>query len=269
MRSLRIELAYDGTAYCGWQSQAVGRSIQDTFELAWCRVTREQVRVAASGRTDAGVHAVGQVVSLQTATSLTPETLRRALNANLPDDIRVREVAEATIGFHATRDACWKRYRYRIQMGSHPDIFEQRYAWFIPQRLDSAAMREAAGSLVGEHDFAAFQASGSPRRNTVRNVRRLTVDLFRTELVDGVQIEIEANGFLYNMVRNIVGSLVEVGRGRQPAEWVGHVLNSRDRRQAGPTAPARGLTLVFVAYPPLDAPPADSSARPSSTEGRS
>lgn len=248
MRRLRVTVAYDGTDYCGWQFQTTGRSIQGTFEAAWQRITGETIRVSASGRTDAGVHALGQVVSLSTASALSVDTLQRALNASLPSDIRVRQLAEAADDFHAIRDAVSKRYRYLVQDGPIVDVFCRRYAWHVPQHLDITAMRCAAEWLVGEHDFAALQTSGSPRVSTIRHVYELTLQRRPGPMAELACLEIEANGFLYNMVRNIVGTLVQVGRGKQPPEWVERVLETRDRRQAGPTAPARGLYLVSVRY---------------------
>lgn len=248
MRTLKLTLAYDGSAYCGWQVQATGRSIQGTLEEAWQRVTGEARRLTASGRTDAGVHAVGQVISVTTASPLPAATLHRAINASLPEDIRVRQVEEMHAGFHALRDARGKRYRYWIQDGGVPDVFQRRYTWYLPQPLDVARMHRAGEHLVGRHDFRAFQASGSPRKTTVRHVRELTVRRTVGELSQRVELEIEADGFLYNMVRNIVGTLVEIGRGKQPPDWARQVLESGRREQGGATAPAHGLCLVTVGY---------------------
>ncbi len=248
MRSLKVTLAYDGSNYCGWQVQASGTSLQGTVEQAWFRVTGETTRVVASGRTDAGVHALGQVVSLTTNSSLPTNTLRRALNASLPSDVRIRAVNEAAPGFHAIRDARGKRYRYWIQDGGVVDIFSRRYAWYLPKTLDLALMQEAAGCLVGQHDFRAFQASGSPRKTTVRHVRVLTLSRRESAMARLLELHIEANGFLYNMVRNIVGTLVRVGEGKRPTAWVREVLMSGRREQGGPTAPAHGLCLVSVDY---------------------
>jgi tRNA pseudouridine38-40 synthase len=248
MRTLKLTLAYDGSAYCGWQVQASGQSLQGTLEDAWQRVTGETVRLVASGRTDAGVHALGQVVSLTTASTLSTTTLTRAINASLPRDIRVRDAAEMLEGFHAIRDARSKRYRYRIQDGGIPDVFQQRYTWFVPQSLDVPRMRDGANYLIGRHDFRAFQTSGSPRKTTVRQVLELSVRRFAGEMSERLELEIEADGFLYNMVRNIVGTLVEVGRGKQSPEWVRQVLESGRREQGGATAPAHGLCLVSVTY---------------------
>jgi len=248
MPSFKLILSYDGTAYAGWQVQANANTIQAELERALQKVTGQTVRVTASGRTDAGVHALGQVVSFACETRLQPEVLRRALHANLPDDIAVLDVRQAKDGFHAIRDAARKRYRYIIQDGLVPDVFARNYVWYVPQRLDVAAMQDAARPLLGKHDFSSFEASGSERASSVRNILDLVVARQPAELQDRVIVEVEADGFLYNMVRNIVGTLVEVGRGKQPAAWVGEVLAAKDRKQAGMTAPPQGLFLVKVDY---------------------
>ena len=215
----------------------------------------QATRTLASGRTDAGVHALGQVVGLRTESTLGLEVLRRALNANLPDDVAVLEAAEAPEGFHPIRDARWKRYRYVIHNGPIRDVFSRRYAWHLPAPLDAEAMQAAAACLLGTHDFASFQTAGAPRQSTVRTVSQAIV---RCERDDGagqggpagqrIAFEIQADGFLYNMVRTIVGTLVEVGRGARRPAWVAEVLQAVDRRRAGPTAPPEGLFLLCVEY---------------------
>jgi tRNA pseudouridine38-40 synthase len=248
MRSLKLVLAYDGTAYRGWQVQPQASTVQAAVEAAWRQATGEAIRVVASGRTDAGVHALGQAASLRTGSPLPVATLRRALNANLPGDVRVLAVTEAAAGFHAVRDALRKTYRYVLQDGGVPDPFTRRYCWYLPRRLDERAMQRAADPLTGEHDFASFQGAGSPRVTTVRTVQEFSVARHATELAGQVVIEITANGFLYNMVRNLVGTLVQVGQGRRDADWPNRILGGRDRRLAGPTAPPQGLFLVRVDY---------------------
>ncbi|MBM4093337.1 MAG: tRNA pseudouridine(38-40) synthase TruA [Planctomycetes bacterium] len=248
MRWFRLTIAYDGTAYTGWQLQPGSATVQGVLEEALRRITGSAVRITASGRTDSGVHALGQVASFACDTHLAPEAMCRALNANTPEDIQVREVREAAEGFHAIRDAVAKRYRYVIQDGSHRDVLARRYCWHIPQRLDAGSMRAGAAHLVGTHDFRSFQAAGAPRKTTVRTVSDVRVARIRGPASDPIAVEVEADGFLYNMVRNIVGTLVLVGRGRKPATWVAEVLAGRDRALAGPTAPARGLTLLEVRY---------------------
>ena len=262
MRTFKLTIAYDGTAYEGWQVQPGRPTIQESLEAAIERVTADRVRTVASGRTDAGVHAIGQVVGFQANTSLDGEVLRRALNANLPRDIAVLAAVEAPAGFHPIRDARRKRYRYIVHDGEVRDVFTRRFAWRYPYgRLDVAAMQRAAEPLVGRHDFCSFQTSGAERKTSVRNVFELTVRRGSpTEEVlpavpaearrhqDWITLEIEADGFLYNMVRAIVGTLAEVGRGARPETWPADVLAARDRRAAGPTAPPHGLFLVNVTY---------------------
>jgi tRNA pseudouridine38-40 synthase len=258
MRTFKLTLAYDGTNYAGWQSQPDRPTIQSTLEAVLRRVTGEQIRTVASGRTDAGVHALAQVASFQSETQLTTDVLCRAFNAYLPADIVVTGIEQATTGFHAIRAAIRKRYRYVITDGGSPNPFEHSHVWSYPTRLDAVAMGRAAKYLLGEHDFASFETSGSDRKTSIRNV--LEVDVRRgpalfafataNQVSEAIWIDIEADGFLYNMVRNIVGTLAEVGRGVQPESWVGEVLCACDRRKAGPTAPPQGLYLVRVDYSP-------------------
>ncbi|GMQ80427.1 MAG: tRNA pseudouridine(38-40) synthase TruA [Planctomycetia bacterium] len=248
MRSLKITLSYDGTDYSGWQVQPGARTVQAAVEAALQQVTGARVRVAASGRTDAGVHALGQVVSLATESRLAGGTLERACNATLPRDIAVHAVEEAPGDFHARRDAVQKRYEYRIHNHPVADVFRRRYTWHVAAPLDVDAMARAAQGLTGEHDFCGFEATGAPRKTTVRTVRELTVGQGRGAAEDEIRIAIQANGFLYKMVRNIVGTLVEVGRGARAESWPIEVLAGRDRRRGGPTAPAQGLFLVRVEY---------------------
>lgn len=250
LRYFKLTVAYDGTAYAGWQIQVGRPTIQGMLERAMARLVKVRVPITGSGRTDSGVHALGQVASLATDAWAAPaERLAVALNTKLPDDIRVLASEEMAKDFHAIRDATGKRYRYQMQIGGVRDPFEYRYRWHLPGPLDIAVMRQAARQLCGTHDFAAFQASGSARKTTVRTVRDLVLADQRGRAGEQMlDIEIEANGFLYNMVRNIVGSLVLVGHGKEPAEWIDRVLASRDRTQAGPTAPPQGLFLMHVHY---------------------
>jgi tRNA pseudouridine38-40 synthase len=249
MRCLKVTIAYDGTAYCGWQIQPDRPSVQQTLEAAVERITNEPTRIVASGRTDSGVHALGQVVSFSTSSQLPADEFCRALNAQTPRDISVRQARDVPEGFHAIRDAVGKRYRYVIDDHPTQDIFQRLYAWHIRQRLDVDAMHQAARALQGTHDFASFEASGSERATSVRTVTDIQAFRGTGPLQDNVLVEVEADGFLYNMVRNIVGTLVEVGRGGRPEKWVGQVLAERNRKAAGATAPARGLFLVRVDYP--------------------
>jgi len=251
MATFRLTLAYDGTDFAGWQWQPSKRTIQDELEAALGRITLERPKCIASGRTDAGVHALGQVVSFSSSTRLEPEVLTKALNAELPDDMLVFEVSRAADSFHAQRDAIRKRYRYLIEDGRLRDLFDRKYVWHLYRRLDVEAMQAAAASLLGRHDFASFETTGSSRLTTVRTVLDLTVERRETELTERVIIEVEADGFLYNMVRNIVGTLVAVGKGREAIDWPARVLKLCDRTKAGMTAPAQGLFLVGVEYPEI------------------
>jgi tRNA pseudouridine38-40 synthase len=248
MRTFRLTLAYDGSDFAGWQWQPNIRTVQGELEAALERVTGARPKCIASGRTDAGVHALGQVVSFTSDTCLAPEVLTKALNAELSDDVLVFEVSPAPHGFHALRDAVCKRYRYVIEDGRLRDLFDRRYLWHVYQRLNVEAMREAAAPLIGTHDFTSYETSGSPRLTTVRTVIDLVVERRQTELTDRIIIEVEADGFLYNMVRNIVGTLVDVGKGKQPTNWPAEVLELRNRTKAGMTAPPQGLFLVGVEY---------------------
>jgi tRNA pseudouridine38-40 synthase len=252
MTTFRLTLAYDGTDFAGWQWQPERRTVQGELQAALERITGEQIKCKASGRTDAGVHALGQIVSFDSETKHAPEVLTRALNAELPEDLLVFEVTRAPDGFDALRHALRKRYRYVLEDGRERDLFQRKYLWHIWQRLDVAAMHVAAAPLVGMHDFRSFQTTGSSRLTTVRTIFDLLVERRVGELTDRIIIEVEADGFLYNMVRNIVGTLVAVGKGKEPTAWPAEVLEQRDRTKAGMTAPAQGLFLVGVEYGDLE-----------------
>jgi len=250
MRTLKLTVSYDGTAYAGWQVQADQPTVQGTLEAAIASVIGQSVRVLASGRTDAGVHALGQVVAFQAETDLSPEVLRRALNAVLPPDIAVLDAADVHEGFHPTSHALRKRYRYVIHNGPVRDVFRRHYCWhYTCGQLDAEAMHRAAAALLGTHDFSSFETSGAERQTSVRTIFDIRVERGRG---DWITVEVEADGFLYNMVRAIVGTLVEVGRGAWGESWPGEVLRAADRRAAGPTAPPQGLFLVKVEYETRD-----------------
>jgi tRNA pseudouridine38-40 synthase len=246
MRNLRLTIRYDGTDFSGWQTQPARRTVQETLEAAIASITQEpRVRVNASGRTDAGVHALGQVANVYSATKLSCDTLRKAVNAKLPDDVAVTEVAEVPQSFCANKDAVAKRYRYVIRDGRVPDPFTRKYAWFVKTNLDADAMRRAAACLVGRHDFRCFETEWPNRLTSVRTITHLSVNRFG----EFIWLDVEADGFLYNMVRAIAGTLVQVGRGYWPEGEVEAVLRAMDRRRAGPTAPPVGLFLLRVTYP--------------------
>jgi len=255
MASFKITLAYDGADFSGWQLQPGRRTVQGELERAWLEITGETVRTFAAGRTDAGVHAAGQVVSVESATNIPPESLVLALNTKLPADAAVRHVERVADGFHATHDAKFKRYRYTIYNDARRQVFSRKYAWHIPTPLDVPAMQAGGTHLVGTHDFASFQSAGSERESTIRTIFAAEV----THLAPGssnrgpesdalITIDVKGDGFLYNMVRTIAGTLVEVGRGKRPPEWVAEVISAKDRSTAGQTAPAHGLAMLWVAY---------------------
>lgn len=246
-RNIKLTLEYDGTNYVGWQRQPIGASIQGLLEDALAPIEAGSVTVHGAGRTDAGVHALGQVASVTLASGIAESTLVRALNAVLPPDIRVLD-AEAVPGtFHARFSARSKTYEYRVINAPHASAFLYRYAWHVPQPLDVDAIRAAAAPLAGRHDFAGYRGAGSVVSSTERTV--LALDVAGGGSSGGpVVFRITADGFLRYMVRNIVGTLIEVGLGRAAAERPRIVLESRDRSAGGPTAPPQGLFLIGVAY---------------------
>jgi tRNA pseudouridine38-40 synthase len=253
-KTFKLTVSYDGTAYSGWQVQLNGMTIQQALETALARILGERIRVTGSGRTDAGVHALGQVASFSAATEIPAERLARAINGNLPDDIRVLDLVEAPGNFHAIRDARWKIYRYFVEDCPLPNVFRRAYCWHVRTRLDANQMTCGAKYLIGRHNFVSFQAANSPRASTVRTIFRIRVERIGTD-ADQIQIEVGADGFLYNMVRNIVGTLVSVGRGDHPPEWVGELRAAHDRKRAPATAPPQGLFLMEVGFndlPPLE-----------------
>ncbi|HEV3057478.1 MAG TPA: tRNA pseudouridine(38-40) synthase TruA [Vicinamibacterales bacterium] len=256
MARFKITIAYDGTDFVGWQRQATGRSVQGLIEGALRVLDGRDVAVTGAGRTDAGVHALGQVAACSLAREIDPATLARALNAQLPPDVRVLAAVEVGSAFHPRFSARSKTYRYRIWNGDVVSPFERRYAWHLVGALDLEAMARAARLLEGAHDFAAFQAAGSETRKTERRIFSLRIEdcglrIGANQTIGASQLivlEVEGEGFLRHMVRVMVGSLVEVGRGRRAPEWIDDVIGSRDRAKAGPTAPPHGLFLASVDY---------------------
>ncbi len=254
-RTFKLTIAYDGTDFAGWQVQPGRPTVQGLLQDALREITGTNIGVIGSGRTDAGVHAIAQVASCVLPWRDEAERLALAINAKLPESIVVRRAVEVAQGFHAIRDAIGKRYRYQLQIGGKRDPFSYRYRWRLRGAVDLEPMRLAAARLVGRHDFASFQAAGSDRKTTVRDLRACEVIVESNEGIirhdDNlhVAVEVEADGFLYNMVRNIVGSLVEVGRGKYAPQWMDEVVSRRDRDAAGPTAPPHGLFLLRVDYP--------------------
>ena len=246
-RVLKLVLQYDGTDYVGWQRQATGTSIQGLIEEALHPIEGTAVTAHGAGRTDAGVHALGQVCSFKLSATIDQARLARALNAVLPADVRVASAIEAADGFHARFDATGKVYDYRIVNGPFISPFVRRYAWHVIPPLDVGAMQDAAQVLIGEHDFTTFRGAGSEAHTSVRTIRRIAWSGSGGP-DDPLTIRFEGNGFLRHMVRSIAGTLVEIGLGRWPANAMKEILESRDRTRAGKTAPALGLFLVEVKY---------------------
>jgi len=246
MLHLKITLAYDGTNYAGWQIQPVthGPTIQGVVAATLTRLTGESTNPAAAGRTDAGVHARGQVISFTTASRIPVERWPLALNSLLPEDIVVLAAEIVPEDFHARYSARWKWYRYTIYNHGIPDVFSRRYSWQVRQPLEREAMAAAAIYLLGRHDFRSFCAAGSSAVNYEREVQKAEFSCQENY----IYFDFVANGFLYHMVRNMVGTLVEIGRGRLSPEAIPGILASRSRDRAGPTAPARGLCLERVGY---------------------
>ena len=252
LRTFKLTVAYDGSEFAGWQVQPGKPTIQGKLQDAARQLAGSHVNVIGSGRTDAGVHALAQVASCELLWRDSTQRLLMALNAHLPDSIVVDQVDEAVPGFHAIRDAIGKRYRYQLQLGGLRDPFQSRFRWHLRTKLDLEAMQIAARRFLGRHDFRGFQNSGSDRKTTVREIRACEVFTQSNQWNDRehVAVEIEADGFLYNMVRSMVGTLVEVGRGKQAPAWVDSLLVAGERGLAGQTAPANGLMLLRVDYDP-------------------
>jgi tRNA pseudouridine38-40 synthase len=245
MPTFKITVAYDGTELVGWQRQASGISVQGCLEDALHDLDRREVTVVGAGRTDAGVHALGQVASFALARSMTPDALIGALNGRLPSTVRVLTAERVSDSFHARFAATRKTYRYRIWNAEVLSPFERHYSWHVVPALDRDRMAAAAKMLEGHHDFAAFQSAGSSTRSTDREVFSSQIGCLDSPLII---YEVSGDGFLRHMVRTIVGTLVEIGRGRHRPDWMRELLAGRDRTKAGATAPACGLVLVTVEY---------------------
>lgn len=244
MKKVKLIVAYDGTEYCGWQVQPNGESIESMLNAALSDLTGEDIKVVGASRTDAGVHAKGNVAVFETNVRMPGEKVSFALNQRLPDDIVIQESCEVDMDFHPRHCKSSKTYEYKILNRTFNDPMLRRYCYFYYMKLDINRMREGAQYLIGEHDFRSFSAPKTQARDFVRTIYSIDIEAEN----DVITLRIKGNGFLYNMVRIIVGTLLEVGRGQMEPEEVKNILEARDRRMAGPTAPPEGLTLVRIDY---------------------
>ncbi|MFH1407046.1 MAG: tRNA pseudouridine(38-40) synthase TruA [Candidatus Omnitrophota bacterium] len=260
MRNIKLSIEYDGTNHSGWQVQRKPNiksqklktqtknqkfsTIQNEIEKALAKILQEKIRVIASGRTDSGVHAKAQIANFKTHTKLPAESIKNALNANLPDDIAISGAEDIDTDFHARFSAKSKLYRYTVLNRSNRSPLAIKYSYFIRAPLNVSAMKQAARVLLGRHDFKSFQATDKIERKSVRTIKKLSLQKKK----DFIYMDVEADGFLYNMVRNIAGTLIDVGRGRIKPDDMKKILAARDRKKAGPAAPAKGLCLLKVNY---------------------
>jgi tRNA pseudouridine38-40 synthase len=244
MRNIKLTIQYDGTNYHGWQTQSNAPSIQELIEDKLSTIVNHKVTLYGSGRTDAGVHAVGQVANFQTSSKLKPDVIKRALNSMLPQDIVVRNSEEVDGKFHARYRARSRVYQYLIWNDRIPSPFFRKFSWFVASRLDLEKMQEAGSLLIGRHDFSSFQGADRMETRAVRDMVRLDIKKIGQLSV----VTIEANSFLKHMVRNIVGTLVEVGKGKMNLDGFKKLIEAKDRTKAGLAAPAHGLFLREVKY---------------------
>lgn len=248
---IALGIEYDGTAYNGWQRQNSGSGVQQRVEEALSRVADQSIAVTCAGRTDTGVHATGQVVHFDTDSKRDDRSWLLGCNTSLPDDVSVQWARQVDDEFHARFSATARHYQYRILNRLQRSALHRDRAWWVYQPLDADRMHEAAQSLLGEHDFSAFRAAGCRANTPNRNISRIAI----ARCGDWITLEVSANAFLQHMVRNLTGTLAEVGVGQQDSRWVEQVLESRDRKRGGIAAPPHGLTLVSVDYPPSMAIP--------------
>ncbi|MFH0827930.1 MAG: tRNA pseudouridine(38-40) synthase TruA [Candidatus Omnitrophota bacterium] len=246
MRNIRLTLQYDGTNYFGWQCQKNTRlTIAEILGKNLKTILREEIKLIAAGRTDAGVHARAQTVNFTTVSSITIPRLRQSLNALLPEDIRAVKAQDAPLDFNSRYNAKVKTYRYTILNRNFSDVFMRRYVYYFPlSRLDVSAMRKASAFLIGRHDFSSFKRVDKKKKTTVRELKEIKI-IKKGALI---HIDVTANSFLYHMARNIAGTLIEIGKGKLPPESLQEILRAKNRKTAGPTAPARGLCLMKVKY---------------------
>lgn len=254
-RKILMHVQYDGTQYNGWQIQPSGLTIQGILQDCILRITGEKAKVTGSSRTDSGVHAIEQIATFETSSTLSLDVVKRALNAMLPEDIRIVKIREVWEDLHARYSAERKRYVYMIANDSDIPVFLKRYVWWVKIPLNLDSMREASRSLLGTHDFSSFRGSGCGAKNTVRTIYSINLEkidrvpfIFTEFKGNFIKVTIEANAFLRHMVRNIVGTLVKVGKGRLSPEIIKKILYAKDRRLAGPTAPSKGLFLEKIYF---------------------
>ncbi len=245
-KNFKLTIGYDGTEFFGWQKQNNTRTVQGEIEKSIGIMTREEVKLHGSGRTDSGVHSVGQIANFVVDTNISDENFLKGLNSLLPEDIIIKECSTVDLDFHSRYSAKKKSYKYRILNSETPDLFQRRYSWFIKDRLDISEMNKSAEILVGEHDFKSFESTGSPKHHTIRTIYNA---YFERESNDIISFEISGNGFLKYMVRNIVGTLVDVGKNLKSKEEFENIFKSKNRNNAGVAAPSKGLFLMGVDYP--------------------
>ena len=244
VKRVKLIVAYDGTAYCGWQLQPNGRTIEGELNQALSSLLQEDIHVIGASRTDSGVHALCNIAVFDTQTRIPAEKISYALNQRLPEDIRIKKSCEVAADFHPRHCSSRKTYEYRIYQDSSPEPVRRLYTHFTYVPLDMDRMREGAAWLIGEHDFKSFCSTAAVVETTVRTILSINIEKQGKEIV----ISVCGTGFLYNMVRIIAGTLMEVGRGSYPPEHVREILEAKDRQAAGPTAPACGLTLVNYTF---------------------
>ena len=245
MRNIKLTIEYDGTNYQGWQRQKnTHQTLQEIIEKTLKQILQERIRLIASGRTDAGVHAQGQVANLKTNTKIASRKLKLALNSLLPDDIAITKVQEADLGFHSRFDAKSKIYRYTILNQRHPSALWRNVTYLVPYKLDLKQMQRAAKLLLGRHNFRSFQAADKKLKDSTRIIKKIKI----SKKGNFIFIDIQANGFLYKMVRNIVGTLIEIGRKKHPPVKIQKILASKNRQFAGSTVSGCGLCLLRVDY---------------------
>jgi tRNA pseudouridine38-40 synthase len=244
MRNIKLTIEYDGTFYHGWQSQTNACAVQDVVSEAVSRLTGEECKLTGSSRTDTGVHALGQTANFYTSSKIPADKFSYAINSFLPEDIVIKKSEEVSLDFHSRFSAQGKRYKYLIYNSTFPSALLRHRAWHVGPVLDAEAMNRASKAFLGEHDFAAFSAAGSSVKSTVRTI----LDVSVAREADMIELQIAGNGFLYNMVRIIAGTLAEVGKGKILPEDLPAIIGSRDRKKAGITAPPHGLYLMEVHY---------------------